>query len=221
MTAVVPHGRDTAAVHLGGPAVADLAAEPGQFFLLRALRPGLWWQAHPFSLSAAPSAAGLRFSIKDRGDASQALSRLPLGTKVAVEGPYGTCTPAVAAGRKVVFVVGGVGVAPARAMLERLGPSHEPIVLCRARSTSDLTHLDELKALTPALGGKVLALVGPTAALAGKDPFTPARLLAAVPDLAERVAIVCGPESLVHAARRGLRACGVPLEDIHFERVWW
>ena len=127
----------------------------------------------------------------------------------------------VAEGRKVVFIVGGIGVAPARAILERLDRSNEPIVLCRARKATDLAHLDELQRLVPARSGKVLTLLGPTAALAAHDPFGARSRRSAVPDIAQRVAIVCGPESLVHAARRGLRACGVPDEDIHFERVWW
>ncbi|HEY8093932.1 MAG TPA: ferric reductase-like transmembrane domain-containing protein, partial [Acidimicrobiales bacterium] len=184
VTAIVPHGPTTAALHLSGGGLAGLTAEPGQFFLLRALRPGLWWQTHPYSLSAPPTTAGLRFSVKERGDASHALTRLPLGARVAVEGPYGTCTPAVAEGRKVVFVVGGVGVAPARAILEHLDRSHQPVVLCRARTEADLTHLDELQRLAPARAGRVLTLLGPTAALAAHDPFGAASLRAAVPDIA-------------------------------------
>ena len=138
-------------MHLSGADAGASPAQPGQFYLLRVLRPGLWWHAHPYSLSAAPSTSELRFSIKDRGDASHHLSRLPVGTKVAVEGPYGTCTPTLAHGRKVLFVVGGVGVAPARAMIERLDGDHEPVVLYRARrSAAEATHLDELQALLPA-----------------------------------------------------------------------
>ena len=197
--AVIPQGPGTSAVHLSGAGGAS-PAQPGQFYLLRVLRPGLWWHAHPYSLSAAPNASELRFSIKDRGDASHHLSRLPVGTKVAVEGPYGTCTPTLAHGRKVLFVVGGVGVAPARAMIERLDGDHEPVVLYRARSAVEATHLDELQALLPARRGRVLTLLGPSAALARKDPFGVASLRGAVPDIAERVAVVCGPESLVHAA---------------------
>ena len=219
--AVVPQGPGTADVHLSGVGTGAPPAQPGQFYLLRVLRPGLWWHAHPYSLSAAPSASELRFSIKERGDASHHLSRLPVGTKVAVEGPYGTCTPTLAHGRKVLFVVGGVGVAPARAMIERLDADHEPVVLYRARSAAEATHLDELQALLPARRGRVLTLLGPSATLARKDPFGVASLRGAVPDIAERVAVVCGPESLVHAARRGLLACGVAPADIHFERVWW
>ena len=218
--AVVPVGGGTSTLHLaGGPPPAD--AQPGQFFLLRVLRPGLWWHTHPYSLSAAPTTGELRFSVKERGDASHHLGRLPAGTRVAVEGPYGTCTPALAGGRRVLFVVGGVGVAPARAMIEHLDHRHSPVVLYRARSLAEATHLHELQALLDPRGGRVLTLLGPTTALAHDDPFGAASLRGAVPDVAERVAIVFGPESLVHAARYGLLACGVAPSDIHFERAWW
>jgi predicted ferric reductase len=218
--AVVPQGGGTSTLHLsGGP--EPLGARPGQFFLLRVLRPGFWWHAHPYSLSAAPTAGDLRFSVKERGDASEHLGQLPAGTRVAIEGPYGTCTPALAEGRRVLFVVGGVGVAPARAMIEHLDRSHAPVVLYRARSLAEATHLDELQALLTPRDGRVLTLLGPTAALSHRDPFGAASLRGAVPDVAERLAIVCGPESLVHAARSGLLACGVAPSDIHFERAWW
>ena len=42
-----------------------------------------------------------------------------------------------------------------------------------------------------------------------------------MPDVAERVAVLCGPERLLAAARSGLRAVGVPDDRIHYERVWW
>ena len=64
-------------------------------------------------------------------------------------------------------------------------------------------------------------LVGPSASLAVKDPFSARRLRLAVPDLRERVAIVCGPERLLWAARAGLREAGVHTDDIHFEHPWW
>jgi uncharacterized protein with FMN-binding domain len=124
-----------------------------------------------------------------------------VGTRVAVDGPYGVCTPdlpEIAAGRKVLFVVGGVGIAPARAMLEVLPPSAEPVVLYRAHSADQLVHHDELVALAAHRNGRVLALVGPSASLAGRDPFSPAALTRAVPDLVERVAVLCGPRSITH-----------------------
>jgi ferredoxin-NADP reductase len=140
---------------------------------------------------------------------------------VAVDGPYGVCTPDITTGRKVLFVVGGVGIAPARAMLEVLPPSAEPVVLYRAHSEADLVHHDELVALAARRNGRVLTLVGPSASLSVRDPFSAATLRHAVPDVADRVAVLCGPDRLLSAARTGLRRAGVPSSDLHFEHSWW
>ena len=212
---------DTVEVRLVGPGLRLVEADAGQFMLLRPLAPRLWWQAHPFSISGAPDTHGLRFTVKRRGDASGALADLPKGTRVAVEGPYGACTPEVIGADKVLFVVGGVGVAPVRAMLQRLPATAQPVVLYRAHTTKDLVHLDDLRDLCGALGGVVHTLVGPTARLATRDPFSARVLRAAVPDVASRAVVLCGPERLLFAARAGLRAAGVPGDRIHYERVWW
>jgi ferredoxin-NADP reductase len=172
-------------------------------------------------LSAAPSHAGLRFTVKSRGDASSFITGMRPGTRVVVEGPYGSCTPEVIGKRRPLFVVGGVGVAPVRAMLERLAPNSGPVVLYRARHEEDLVHLDELRDLARRRGGLVYTLVGPTLSLRGFDPFSPESLRSIAPDLVDRVAVLCGPESLLHSARRGLLAAGVPSSRIHYERPWW
>lgn len=214
-------GPDTVELTLGGPALADMTGDAGQFALLRPLTPSLWWQAHPFSLSAAPTEAGLRFTVKGLGDASVSMRALPVGTKVLVEGPYGACTTDVVAGEKLLFVAGGVGIAPVRALLERLDASSAPIVLYRAHRGADLVHLDDIKRLVAERGGSVRTLVGPTAKLAVKDPFSAKMLTSIVPDLLDRSAVLCGPERLVFAARAGLLAAGMRRDHIHYERPWW
>lgn len=146
-------GPGTAAVQLTGASLRTMRAEPGQFFIVRPLTPSQWWQPHPFSLSAAPSTAGLRFTVKDRGDGTHDLLRLCPGTKVAVEGPYGITTANQLDGRKALFVAGGVGLTPVRSLLERLDPRAEPVVLLRARKVQDLAHLDEIQSLVAERGG--------------------------------------------------------------------
>ena len=66
-----------------------------------------------------------------------------------------------------------------------------------------------------------MTLVGPTASLAIKDPFSGRVLSKAIPDLKDRVAVLCGPERLLWAGRAGLREAGVASDDIHFEQPWW
>ena len=54
------------------------------------------------------------------GDGSASIGAAAGGTRVAVEGPFGACTPRAIEDRKVLFIVGGIGVTPVKAMLERL-----------------------------------------------------------------------------------------------------
>ena len=53
--------------------LAGLAVSGGQFFQWRFLTRGLWWHAHPYSLSALPRAPFMRVTVKGLGDQSRAL----------------------------------------------------------------------------------------------------------------------------------------------------
>ena len=212
---------NTTEIRLAGGRLHKMVGDAGQFVIVRPLAKGLWWQAHPFSLSAAPTTDGLKISVKSLGDASTSIGKLPRGTRVAVEGPFGAFTPRTISDRKVLFIVGGIGVAPVKAMLERLDRRHQPIILYRASRHDDLVYANELRGMARELGGELMTLVGPTATLATKDPLSGKVLRKAIPDLGERVALLCGPERLLWAGRAGLREAGVATDDIHFEQPWW
>ena len=213
-------------LRLDGGRLRSIEAEAGQFATLRPLTARLWWQPHPFSLSAAPSTGGLTFTIKDRGDASAAITRLRVGDRVAVEGPFGCLTlDTLDPNKGLVLIVGGVGIAPARALLQRLPVDvpigRQPIVLFRARQVAELLHYDEIRSMAEQRGGRVFNLVGSSVALSVDDPFAPEELRLILPDLDRRQAYVCGPERMIAAARSGLRKVGMPRGDIHYEHSWW
>jgi predicted ferric reductase len=92
-----------------------LHARPGQFFRWRFLTRGRWFEAHPFSLSAAPPR--VRITVKGVGDFSRGLRDLRPGTRVLAEGPYGGFHPRAP---KLVLIAGGVGITPIRSLLESL-----------------------------------------------------------------------------------------------------
>lgn len=212
---------DTVAVTLAGRNIERYQGEGGQFVVLRILKRGLWWKANPYSLSAAPTLDGMRITIKDRGDASAAIFGLKKGDKVAVEGPYGIATPSIFEGHRPLFIAGGVGVTPVRAMLESLPMNSRPLVLLRARTADDIPHFKEICSLTEERRGDVRLVLGRTAQLKGRDPFAPKVLHSLVPNLHNCVAFVCGPTSLTFAARKGLQDAGVPKSQVHLELPWW
>src|SRR3954462_12067720 len=57
-------GPGVVSVVLRGRKLDRLPVAGGQFFQLRFLERGLWWQAHPYSLSAAPTGRHLRITVK-------------------------------------------------------------------------------------------------------------------------------------------------------------
>ncbi len=206
---------------LAGANLRRHRAASGQFYYLRELAPGRWWSNNPFSLSAEPTTAGLRFTIKDRGDASRAFTRIAAGARVAIEGPYGVCTPDLVGDGKVLLIAGGVGIGPIVSFLEQLSPTSQPVVLYRAHARAEVAHVEELERLAAAHGGRLHILVGARTTLKVPDPFAADVLLKTVPDLAERVVVVAGPESMVKAVQRGALRAGAPAENIHAERAWW
>lgn len=94
-----------------------LAVSGGQFFLWRFLTWQLWWQAHPYSLSALPQPPYLRVTIEGMGDQGKAVRALRPGTRIAIEGPYGALTPRTLLADRVLLAGAGVGITPLRALL--------------------------------------------------------------------------------------------------------
>ena len=221
VASVRPEANGVVSLTLTGSNLRSHRAASGQFYYLRDLSPGRWWRNNPFSLSSEPSTDALRFTIKDRGDASRAFTQIPVGTRVAIEGPYGVCTPDLVGSDKVLLVAGGVGIGPIVSFLEQLRPSSQPVVLYRAHSQSEVAHADELDKLVTERGGRLHVLVGPRHTLKVADPFAADVLTKAIPDLATRVVVVAGPESMIKAVQHGARDAGVPAERIHAERAWW
>src|SRR3954454_24271699 len=109
VVAVTPEGPGVVSILMRGRRLDRLPVAGGQFLQWRFMRRGLWWQAHPYSLSAAPAGDLLRITVKDLGDHSGGLGRLLPGTRVAIEGPYGTFTADTVERDRVLMIGAGVG----------------------------------------------------------------------------------------------------------------
>jgi predicted ferric reductase len=190
-----------------------LPVSGGQFFQWRILKRGLWWQAHPYSVSAAPAPPYLRFTVKDLGDHGRALAAVTPGTRLAIEGPYGTFTSDVRTTDRVALIGAGVGVTPLRALLQDLPGRVDTVMINRAHSVEELVHRDELRRIIDRRDGHLHELVGPRTQVS-LDAQTLSRL---IPDLAERDVYICGPTGFTAAVRHAARAFGVPPERIHDE----
>ena len=78
---------DVVSIYMTGRDLDQLAVRSGQYFVWRFLTRDGWWRGHPFSISSAPNGRWLRITIKELGDWSGSLARVPVGTRVFVEGP--------------------------------------------------------------------------------------------------------------------------------------
>ncbi|MFF3499773.1 ferric reductase-like transmembrane domain-containing protein [Streptomyces sp. NPDC003247] len=209
---VVAESDTVVSVYITGRDLDLLPARAGQFFLWRFLTRDRWWQANPFSLSAAPDGRTLRLTAKAAGDGSAGLRHLKPGTRVFAEGPYGAFTAMHRTRPEAVLVAGGVGVTPIRALLEEL--HGHAVVVYRVGSDRDAVLYDELRDLAHAKGAELHLVTGPPV----PDRLAPAELARLVPDIADRDVFLCGPPPMMNAVLGSLRALDVPRQQIHFER---
>ncbi|WP_369250055.1 ferric reductase-like transmembrane domain-containing protein [Streptomyces sp. R41] len=212
VSAVVPESDDVVSIYITGRDLDRLPARAGQFFLWRFLTKDRWWQANPFSLSAAPDGRSLRLTAKTAGDGTAALRHLRVGTRVFAEGPYGAFTTLHRTRPDTLLIAGGVGITPIRALLEEL--YGHGVLIYRVATDRDAVLLDELRELAYAKGAELHVITGP----ATPDKLAPRELARLVPDVADRDVFVCGPPGMTGAVLRTLRDLGVPKQQIHAER---
>jgi predicted ferric reductase len=212
---VVTEGPGVVSIEVEGEHLDELRAEAGQFFRWRFLTPDTWLTAHPFSLSAAPTGARLRLTVKALGQGSAGLQSVAVGTWVVAEGPYGAMTAARRTRRNVLLVAGGVGITPMRALFETLplGPGQDLTLLYRARGLEDILFRDELEAIARHRGARLDYLLG-----SDPDCLSASGLLARVPDLPERDVYLCGSPRMASAVRTAVLRAGLPAERLHEER---
>jgi ferredoxin-NADP reductase/DMSO/TMAO reductase YedYZ heme-binding membrane subunit len=212
---VVPEGPGLVSVEIGGRRLDRLGARSGQHLHWRFLARGHWTRARTLSLSAAPDGRRLRVTVRERAGAGGAPSLLALrpGTRVVAEGPAGGLTSDARRRARVALIAGGPGVAPVRALLEDMpGGPGDIAVICRAARREDVPLAGDLEALARRRGADLHYVLDDAGGRLSAE-----RLRALVPDIAERDVFVCGPTSMVRAARESLRRAGVAARQISSE----
>jgi len=225
VSAVERDGDRGVAVRMTGRRLSALNARGGQFFVWRFLDGSGWTRGHPFSLAAAPDGRELVISARFVGDGTHRLAAMRPGTRVLIEGPYGTLTADERRGRELLMIGAGAGVAPLIALLEeaRWAPG-EATLLVRDHTAGDALRVDAIRRLERERGLRHAALPGPRAATA--SPWLPQSHAAwAGPDLVRYVAprpddtdvFLCGPRPWMDAVRADLRRAGISSDRIHLE----
>ena len=210
---VIEEGPGIYSLTVSGKNLSRLAVSGGQFFQWRFLTRELWWHSHPYSLSALPRPPFMRVTVKGLGDQSNAVAHLRPGTRVFVEGPYGTFTRHARTTNRVVLIGAGVGITPLRALLEDLPGDVDVSVVIRASSPADVVHRDELEALVQLRKGTFHELVGSR----GEVRFDASAMRKLLPRLAQSDVYVCGPSGFTDHVVASALKLGVPRARIHYE----
>jgi len=218
---------DVVSIHLRGRRLDRLGVTGGQYAVWRFWSRSTWWHAHPFSFSAVPTATGARLTVRTLGAGSAAVSRVRPGTRVWTSGPLGIFTDAARTSPRLAVVAAGVGITPARALLEGtpFRPGEATVVL---RGDDEGQHFlwDEVTALAEASGGVVHTVTGPRPAgiatwLSAEAVESGATITTLLPDLLDSDLYVCGPPPWTDAVVRDARAAGLPDSQLHVERFDW
>ncbi|CAB4656550.1 unannotated protein [freshwater metagenome] len=211
---VVNEGPGVVSIYIKGRDVKKLNAQGGQFFSWRFLSKDLWYQSHPYSLSASPSDESMRITVKALGDSSSELTHLKSGTRVFIEGPYGVFKASSARrGRHIVLIGGGVGITPLRAIMEEFPNNTQIDILYRASHESELVLRNELDELSDRIGARVHYLVGSRQ----EHTMSYEYLKKFVPNFQDSEVFICGPEGLVSAVKEAAKKAGIPKNRFHDE----
>ncbi len=191
---------------------------PGQFNMLTAFGVG----EVPISLSGDPAERPrLVHTIRAVGPASSALVALKPGDEVGLRGPFGVGWPLPeAAGRDVLVLAGGLGLAPLRPALYRLMAERKRYggisLLYGARGPDDILFRRELESWRRRLDVDIEVTVDHAlSGWRGHVGVVPNLIAHAAFDPANSIALVCGPEIMMRFAIAALRTGGVADEAIY------
>jgi len=194
-----------------------MSFEPGQFTMISAFGTG----EVPISISGDPGSDGgpLVHTVRAVGLATQAICAAAIGDRLSVRGPFGRPWPtSELAGRDVLVIAGGIGLAPLRPAILSLIGERERFgrlgLLYGGRGPDQLLYPGELEgwpdlgmdvAVTvDAAGPEWLGHVGVVTRLVARAEIDPART----------AALLCGPEVMMRFTVAALRSAGVVPRDI-------
>jgi ferredoxin-NADP reductase len=208
----------------------DFVFKAGQYIDLTLLssRPGSSnGLTHTFSIASSPSDAEILVTTRMRSTVfKQALSLLPLGSKVKIEGPMGSFSLHNNTSRPAVFLAGGIGIAPFLSMLSYATrqKQHHPIILFYAnRYLEDAAFIDALWKLERAnprfrFVPTLTRMANNIGRWKGKTGHISAEmLLTQVGTVRGPIYYIAGPPTMVAAVRRSLIEVGADEDDIRTE----
>lgn len=221
VTDVVAETPTTTSIYIKADRLERLRVKPGQFVLIRILTPKLFLQEHPFSVSLLDENT-LRLTIRKVGDYTIEVASLKPGAQVMVSGPFGRFTREVAVTSKRLFIAGGVGITPIRAMADEAVTLGTDSTLLYASRTPEDTPLkqeiDELSRGNPHLKVTYIYSDAPQDGKVLHGRVDAAMIEQLVPDFTERDVYLCGPPPMMSAIITDLTGRNLKPQQLHYER---
>lgn len=179
---------------------------------------------HPFSFASAEGhPKRIEFAIRELGDWTSQVGDFEMGTRVYIDGPYGTFDMEDHPGEGYVFIAGGIGSAPVMSMLRTMAErdDQQPVTFFYGNPTwESVTFRDELEILKEKLNlNLVHVLERPPEDWEGETGYITQDVLERhLPkNCAKCVYFICGPLPMIKIVTHGLRELGVKRDRIHSE----
>lgn len=198
-------------------AMADFRFEPGQVGQLTAYGAG----ESTFVINSSPTQLDyLQFSVMLSGEVTGALHKLQAGDKVGVRAPLGNYFPyEEMKGKDIVFVGGGIGMAPLRTLLLFMLDNREHYgkisVLYGARSPEDLSFQYDLEEWAKRDDMELVLTVDNDAeGWEHRVGLIPHVLTDMNPSADNAVAVTCGPPIMIKFTVQALEGLGFSSDQI-------
>jgi len=198
---------------------------PGQFAWLTVWGSPFKITGHPFSFSssAAVTDGHVDLTIRNLGDFTSVIYKVPVGQRVYLDGPYGTFTIGNPADMHVL-IAGGVGITTMMSMIRTLadrGDKRPVILLYGSKDWESITFREQLEALKERLNLKIVhVLLNPPAGWTGEQGYISAEMFRRhlPPPYSDHEYFICGPGVMMDTIEEALGEMHVPLSKYHSER---
>ena len=209
--------KDTFSVYITGKNIAKFKYKAGQYANITFMQKGLWF-THPFSFSVEHNDTYIRFTMKALGDYTKKLGELKVGTRVILDGPLGLFIEETTQNKKLLFIAGGIGITPIRAMIGDIMRRKADIILIYAAHTvEDIAFRKEFDLFQEKQPFPIHYIIATPTEGYESGFLDREKLVRFVTDFFERDVFLCGPPPMMAATVTNLKGLGFKNLNLHYE----